>query len=843
MRAIVIILLAASTAAPREELRFTRAPSAARSGDRTGISFAISRAADVEVAVLDASGVVIRHLAAGVLGGPKPPPPPLKSGLDQALEWDGRDDFGRATAGGPFRVRVRSGMGARFGNFIGEDPSLFGSIHSLATDEDGNLYAMAWEGGLNQNLDTLRVFSPEGRYLRTLIPLPADLPPDQAGAAAAWDADRKAFRPKNLRSQLPAFYPWESGARLVSASKRGGIVLVSGTNLFRLDLTGGGLRGPQPLWGPKAGLKNPAWNILQFAGDAGALYCSNVAGTKYDTKAPAEIDAAFPQGRVYRIDPSKPGSDPGSFFDLALPDWSLSKHWLPNAWNKRTAAYGIALDARGHLYVCDLVNQEVVEVDPAGRRVSSVKVPWPERVHVNAAGDLYVVSRLAPPKDGHVGKKLLKVTGRGDATRIAAELGLRGKVGEASAMGVAQGRPVLWLAGGAEVLCVRDEGGAFSVLETALRPRPGSQQDWNRICADPGRDEVYTSDGGRGLWRYDGRTGEGELLRANGKPLEGVDVAVGYDGLLYVRTGPSFSGPLERFTRDLKPAPYPGGSHVLSRHIYNRYGVGNSEKGLGVGPRGECYVNFMYGWNKYFIAGFDPDGKPMKGAYLEGKVAAAVDLKSGYPPGLTSAVIGPIPASCGGVRVDLEGNIYLGLRLLPKGFVPPAGFEKDPAYGGWTGSVVKFPPAGGTVLGAVKEDDPPAPGGPRIPSDRGMTLVGALAVYPGLAPLSGGGYGGGGSACVCRAPRFDVDRYGRLAIPNAVTNSVLVTDNAGNLILELGAYGNFDSGRAIRTPEIPLGWPTGACWSGEHLYVNDTLNRRAVRVVRTAALEAACDVR
>ncbi|KKL44662.1 hypothetical protein LCGC14_2363430, partial [marine sediment metagenome] len=134
-------------------------------------------------------------------------------------------------------------------------------------------------------------------------------------------------------------------------------------------------------------------------------------------------------------------------------------------------------------------------------------------------------------------------------------------------------------------------------------------------------------------------------------------------------------------------------------------------------------------------------------------------------------------------------------------------------------------------------------------------VEGAVRAYPGMAPFSHTGFGGN-SCCVCRSPRFDLDRYGRLVMPNAMTNSVTVLDNAGNKILEFGAYGNFDSryvnpntdrGRAgkptVATPKIPLGWPTGVGVSEGHFYVNDTYNRRAVRVDKTCATEAICEIK
>jgi hypothetical protein len=194
-------------------------------------------------------------------------------------------------------------------------------------------------------------------------------------------------------------------------------------------------------------------------------------------------------------------------------------------------------------------------------------------------------------------------------------------------------------------------------------------------------------------------------------------------------------------------------------------------------------------------------------------------------------VVGPVPQGNANIRVDLKGNIYIGLLLRPKGFIPPKGFEKDQGYRVAVGSVVKFGPEGGAMPGndgAVSADK----------------MDGSLQTYMGLAPFSSAAEAfGSNSCCVCRVPRFDLDRFGRLALPNCMTNSVLLYDNAGNLILEFGKYGNFDSQfvnpfqtdeknkrtATVSVPEIPLAWPTGAGFGRDHIYVNDTYNRRAVR--------------
>ena len=119
-------------------------------------------------------------------------------------------------------------------------------------------------------------------------------------------------------------------------------------------------------------------------------------------------------------------------------------------------------------------------------------------------------------------------------------------------------------------------------------------------------------------------------------------------------------------------------------------------------------------------------------------------------------------------------------------------------------------------------------------------------MYPGFAPFSGRG------RCACRGARFDLDRYGRLAIPNAISTSVAILDNAGNLICEFGKYGNFDSqyvppdskdGKPLlATPEIPLAWPTCAGFSEKSVYVCDTYNRRVLRADFTWKAEQTVDV-
>ena len=801
------------------------------------IEFSVSGKTDVAVAIINEKQIIVRHLAGGVIGNNIKSPAPLSAGLKQSLTWNYLDDFGKVLPTAKYSVRLTVGTKVIHDRFIGGSPYIFGSINSMAVDETGNLYLMAYRGGANQNMDMLRVFTPNGKYQNTLIPFDANLKPNQLKSVALWNEKRKSHMPINRRSQLPEFYPWGAGAKIISASKKAGIVLIKRNSIFKMDSDGGNVTGPFPLWKKSAKLKNPKWNIPQLAvsPDGKYLYIANVAGTKYNPKGKNDIDPNWPQGRVYRKDLTKGNVNPTPFYDLVLPDFNVTKYWLPDAWNKRTAAYALTIDKKGHIYIGDLVNQAIVEVDPNGKLVSSSPVPWPERIHVDdATGDYFAISRTKKPLDGYVSKVLYRISGRDKESKITSTLSLKKwkGLGVSSTLAVNKDKPVLWLAGAKHFLCIGMKDNNFEILDTDFKKDTDAQQDWNRITTDYERNEVYVSNGTNLIYRYDGTTGNGGLLKKDKKTFHGVDVAVAYDGSLYFRTGKSYSGPLGRYSHDLNPIPFASGTNILHKKIYSRYGVGNCEKGLGVGPKGESYINYMYGWNKYFIAGFNADGTKMKGKYLKGQIDKPKPKKKGdITVGTGSAIIGPIPAACGGVKVDLQGNIYVGLRLVPEEYKAITGYEKNIAFNTWTGCIAKFSSDGGTYLN--KKQPPTSNKGIKVKG--GGKLEGALKLYPGVAPFSGGGYGSGGSSCVCRIPRFDIDRYGRIVYTNGVTNSVVIVDNEGNLITEFGSYGNLD---AQNSPDksaefdknyIPMAWPIGAGFTQNHVYVMDAYNKRIVK--------------
>ncbi len=829
LAALACLARAGETTQPKQAA-FAAKPSAAKAGDKYKIDFALSAAADVEVAVLGADGKVVRHLAAGVLGGKNPPPEPLKAGLAQSLEWDGRDDFGKPAAGGPFKVRVRAGMSVKFGKIFGGSPftgtlSSGGPCDGVAVDSDGAIFVklaslvpQLHEGNPWQ----LRKFDKDGKYVRTLLPYPPSTPPDKTPGFRLIETDDGQLTPAHTSGLDVVLFRF--GDNIYNRVVDGQAVFIDSTSakltFFKVD--GSNAVKVVPMRSAPDKLKWAKWLApqLAFSPDGKYAYYSNVANTPYAANVhPSKMDQNFPQGRVYRQDLTKPGSDPEKFYDLELPDYDRQKYWLPDAWNKCTAAYGVTVDAKGHVFVCDLVNQAIVEVSPEGKKLSVSKAPWPEKVLVNSAtGDFYVVSRLDRPKDGYVGKKLIKISGRGDAAKVVAEMPLKGDLGHSLALDDSGGKSVLWLGGGGALMRVEDTGAAFAPAEKSL-----INPDRNNItfvcygAVDQRDDFVFITTGMGPVWRYNGVTGEGGLA-----PFQACDVAVGPDGLVYGWSDKgSYQGPIARYTSDGKPAPLASTGKHLFGHVYGRFGRGNNAPGITVDYKGNAYVNC--GFNDCHVRAYDAEGK-----LIEYERKARVGDEKGKPTG--PAFISYVLDQGGSLRADPANNIYVLELGLLKGVVPPKGFEKDPAFARCTGSIYKFTQKGGEFK---KTKD-------------GWDAEGAVAAYTvPCGPISGS-WASTQSVCHCTRPRFDVDPYGRLYIPNGVTFNVTVIDNADNPIVKFGGYGNFDAqGPESKEPkpDIPMGWPIFAGASDEHIYVGDGLNHRVVRADKVFAASETCEVR
>jgi len=857
------------------EAQFAAQPSAEKAGDRVKIAFAVAAPTDVEVAVLGADGKVVRHLAAGVLGAKNPPPEPLKAGLSQSLEWDLRDDFGKPAAVGPFKVRVRTGLGVKFGRTVSDSPYMLNDIRGLAADKDGNVYVVSQNFGYGSYY--VQVFAPDGQYLRTVMPFPVSLARESVAEFSYWDEAGKRPVMKNFSDVYASCLPldWRNSAlQLACPSVEAGLVLVNFSQVLRLKADGGTwgqalafsrLFGPERVW--------PGKKILNGKDSAGGELSVAAAPDGSTVYASGPHSKAGADGK-----PVNPDWPAGCVFSMKLEP----KAQLEPAFTLDCGPAAVkAVDAKGNLWVHAPAKGELLAVAPDGKVLGRLPAKDVAAVAVSPDGGAVYVLSVTKQAYQRYAKKVEKHSGLPAPKLLATlDLGVQPGGGGQLVLSVRPGGTALWLGGieqsgmrvgRGDLTCYADKGAELTPAVKIHEKDPEALGNHDCIAVDPRTEDVYINDDYSKVYRYGGLTGKRDSF-ANGKGksphFAATDLAVGPDGYLYVRSGTEYSGPFERWDRNLKPAPFPSGTHVLSKYIYSRFGAGYGEKGIGVGRDGRSYLTFMYDWTKYCTAGFGPDGKALKGKYLEGKVGRQGDAKAkenlsmGYPPELTSAVIGPVPKTNGGVRVDSKGDIYIGVAQVPKGYQPPALYAKDRGWAAMVGSVVRFGPEGGGWIrtdpktGTVQEPPgQPPEGGKAMEMEAGHFVVGAKQVYTGIAPFSGT-YGSGRTSigkawCDCRSARFDIDMYDRLYLPNCIDNSVSVLDNAGNLVLKFGGYANYDSqyvpagakGPAAPTAYVPLGWPIGAGVSEEHVYVCDQLNRNVVRADRTYAAEETCTVK
>ncbi len=170
----LLVFTCAARGAAAEPPAFTARPKVGVSGGKTTIRFAVKSSCNATVWVEDAQGKIVRRLAAGVLGDNAPAP--FKKGLVQALEWDGRSDAGKQISPVGLKVKVGLGLEARPAGMLGYDPGTIGKVISTATDAKGNVYVMSHDDYPSRSTPTVMVFSAQGKYLRTVLPWPANAP-------------------------------------------------------------------------------------------------------------------------------------------------------------------------------------------------------------------------------------------------------------------------------------------------------------------------------------------------------------------------------------------------------------------------------------------------------------------------------------------------------------------------------------------------------------------------------------------------------------------------------------------------------------------------------------------
>jgi len=886
---VAFFIMAAAAPAGAGEVSFSAKPTAAKDGEKTKITFAVSAPTDVAVFVENAQGKIVRHLVAGVLGGANPPPEPLKPGLAQTVEWDGKADYGKPAEGGPFKVRVALGLGARYDKVLSSRPTSFAGQSSLGVGPDGTLYVRTNNSDAIFGHCQIVALNRDGSYRRTLMPFPATADGKEGRGLPVMELDGRTAPVKSSPNDIASWGGPLYSSMAVSPDGKtlyalsGGILRVA-TEFGSADAQGG-IRLPDkvgalPFKGGFAGE-----SCLAISSDGKSLFFNGLKADQWDSKKLA--------GAVYRVklpecaeievffgEPGKPGGDQTHL---------------------GATPAGLASDGKGNLLIADPANKRIVAVSEGdGKFQGETKV---DRSSLHGLG----VDRKTGAVYGCFKEGVVKYGGWKDGQKVA-EVPFRPKGWywpSRLAVDSSGDKAVVWISWGdaGQLVRAEDLGAKFDIKEISPGWRDGTPDEcYVAMVVDRLTKEVYVRNGSYGgrLERFDDATGKMEAVYPAGAAGNGQGWGYQYqpapNGNIY---GLCWEHRFMQWDRNGKPAawaePRIPTPEELKVYEYGKTVSKNpSEAFVAVAMCAQPHTLGVR-WSDGHLFVIEPlsrqwgiGGRTMKSMheYLPSGKRVTTDA---------TPVLWKVSDATVGPKFDAAGNIYVAEALRPKGWQLPPELQKyleargvkgvgaQKEYINLHGSILKFGPKGGMVHWPTKKGDVPPTNGPdpfdgEAKLDPGLKsfeaecigwgqispvkVTGAEWIHPGIGNV-------GFLRCNCENVTFDVDEFGRSFFPDMTLFKVRVIDTAGNAIAQIGGYGNPENCgpdspvvdpttkqlRARRAedpkelkspfaePEIAMAHPASVGATDKHLYIGDASNRRLLRCKLVYAAEESCEIK
>ncbi len=826
--------------------------------DRYEITFMVEGFCDVTVGLIDKEGIVVRHLASGVLGK-NAPAPFQKDSLEQKIYWNGKSDLGTyVKEPGKLKVRVMLGLKPVFDKRLGgaSPKNLPGRMWGVTAGETG---VFVFTTGSRYYV---RKFDHDGNYRMSLAPPPANLPESKlAGMGCVeYEPGKRALHFPNYINETVSV----EGNFLPISGKQAAFCkpMVVGDRIFyatKLKVAYG---------------SNRAWTLSHISTDGSTSLggCRNRPLFPGGTSSVSLSLAASPDGRhIYFVEhPGQYATSNGVWrgeLDSDKPGALFLGAKAPgSAEGQFNGTMDLDCDTKGRLYVCDGKNNRIQVFSPEGKFLKNISVSSPGTVAIHRkTGALYLLHSVRV--QGKSTNRVTKLRSFDDPTPVAhADVPSGGMALDSWAPA-----PRVWLWGGYVPHTDRrqswglsiweEDGKSFKKIsdfdEEAKKEAGKNYVRWSggigdKVNCDPTREQVYF----RKSVKFDLKTGA--LLGS--VRLIADDIAFDKSGYVHLHFNPGFykqgvarldperpgRGPdgvgyLEcPYDYGVEKAPWVG---VLP--VRDQPGAKFFQDGVGVNMRGDVVVQT----NIYYAPKFDDDSKafmtshinrdgglPSVGGGDEGDGTFWRQVKEMQKRGIevysirrkpgvpliggtiwTFAWNGELKQECAaitgdlmnGVQIDEDGRIYFVCDRQKSYGGKPFLAGRGGTYG-VTGDKAARDPFTGTLLKSSGKDVrvllPRAPTpmdekparAPEIAGPAGQAWVeGAEWFYAGASPIVN-------HSCSCPTMRHHTDWYKRSFVPEAYRHSIGVLDANGNLIMHLGRYGNFDSGSGPKS-RIPVG--------------------------------------